>query len=187
MQAVADALGVDRTALHYYVGDRDGLLELVVADLFDTELRAIELPDDAQWQEVLRAYANAVRHGFLKYGATGTSFRISGVGGAASLQLAERVLRALTDGGFDTETSGRVLTFVAGIAMSAAHDVLGTADSRIHHQTPEVARALKDFATDEFPLLAVVVAQRAATGTDVHEFDFNLSVVIAGLELFLKK
>lgn len=80
MQAVADALGVDRTALHYYVGDRDGLLELVVADLFDAELGAIDLPADAAWQDVLRAYANAIHQGVLKYGATRMNFRISGVG-----------------------------------------------------------------------------------------------------------
>ncbi|MCV7287604.1 TetR/AcrR family transcriptional regulator C-terminal domain-containing protein [Mycolicibacterium wolinskyi] len=180
MQAVADVLGVDRTALHYYVGDRDGLLELVVADLFDTELRSIELPDDAAWQDVLRAYGNAIRQGVLKYGATGMNFRISGIGGAASLGLAERVLGALTAAGFDVEQSGRILTLVSGIAMSAAHDLLGAADSRLHHQTPEVARALEDFAAGEFPLLSAVVAGRSVPRAD--DFEFNLAVVIAGLE-----
>lgn len=183
MQAVADVLGVDRTALHHHVGDRDGLLELVIADLFDNELRAIELPDDAAWQEVLRAYGNAIRHGVLKYGVTATNFRISGIGGAASLGLAERVLQVLTDAGFAIDDAGRILTLVSGIAMSAAHDVLGAADSRLHHQTPEVARALKDFAADDFPLLGAVVADRATSGAD--DFVFNLTVVIAGLEHFL--
>ncbi|MGV0743791.1 TetR/AcrR family transcriptional regulator C-terminal domain-containing protein [Mycolicibacterium sp. XJ870] len=185
MQAVADVLGVDRTALHYYVGDRDGLLELVVADLFDAELRAIELPEDAPWQDVLRAHAKAIRQGVLKYGATGMNFRISGVGGAASLALTERVLKALTDGGFDITNAGRILTLVSGIAMSSAHDVLGAPDSRLHHQTPEVARALKDFAAGEFPLLGAVVADRSASGAD--DFDFNLGVVIAGLEHSLNR
>ncbi|MHC9296925.1 TetR/AcrR family transcriptional regulator C-terminal domain-containing protein [Mycobacterium sp. LTG2003] len=183
MQAVADVLGVDRTALHYYVGDRDGLLELVVADLFDTELREIELPDDTPWQDVLRAYGKAIRHGVLKYGATGTNFRISGIGGAASLGLAERVLRALSVAGFDVDDSGRILTLVSGIAMSAAHDVLGAADSRLRHQTPEVARALKDLAESDFPLLGAVVAGRSAPGAD--DFEFNLGIVIAGLEQHL--
>ncbi len=77
MQAVADALGVDRTTLHYYVGDRDGLLELVVADLFDSELRSLKLPENASWQEVLRAYGSAIRQGVLKLGLTTTSFTAS--------------------------------------------------------------------------------------------------------------
>lgn len=187
MQAVADALGVDRTTLHYYVGDRDGLLELVVADLFDHELRAIKLPEGASWQEILRAYGSAIRQGVLKLGVTATSFRLSGTGGAASLALAEQVLAALTSAGFHIDDAGRVLTLVSGLAMSAAHDVLGTAQSRLHHQTPEVVRALKDLASSDFPLLSGVVAQR---GSDViaagdFDFNFNLDIVIAGLERFL--
>ncbi|WP_003891982.1 TetR/AcrR family transcriptional regulator [Mycolicibacterium smegmatis] len=185
MQAVADALGVDRTALHYYVGDRDGLLELVVADLFDAELGAIDLPADAAWQDVLRAYANAIHQGVLKYGATRMNFRISGVGGAASLGLTERVLTTLTAVGFGIDDAGRILTLVSGLAMSAAHDVLGAADSRLHHQMPEVARALQDFDADHFPLLGAVVARRTeASATDL---DFNLGIVVAGLEHMLER
>jgi AcrR family transcriptional regulator len=181
MQAVADALGVDRTALHYYVGDRDGLLELVVADLFDAELGAVELPEDADWREVLRASASAIREGVLRCGVTTTNFRIRGIGGSAGLALAERVLGALTGAGFTVDQAGRALTLVAGIAMSAAHDVLGSDQSRLRHQTPEVARALKDLPAQDFPLLTAVVADRP--GTD--DFDFNLGIVIAGLESHL--
>ncbi len=185
MQAVADALGVDRTTLHYYVGDRDGLLELVVADLFETELRSIRLPEGASWQEILRAYGSAIRQGVLKLGVTATSFRLSGTGGAASLALAEQVLRALTTAGFGTDDAGRALTLVSGLAMSAAHDVLGSAGSRLRHQTPEVVRALKELPSSDFPLLSGVVAERAAVTTATDDFDFNLDIVIAGLERYL--
>ncbi|MEN3220820.1 TetR/AcrR family transcriptional regulator C-terminal domain-containing protein [Mycolicibacterium porcinum] len=187
MQAVADALGVDRTTLHYYVGDRDGLLELVVADLFETELRSIQLPEGASWQEILRAYGNAIRQGVLKLGATATSFRLRGTSGAASLALAEQVLRALTDGGFRSDDAGRVLTLVSGLAMSAAHDVLGSAESRLHHQTPEVVRALKDLPSGDFPLLSGVVAGRGVDATAAQDFEFNLDIVIAGLEQYLAR
>ncbi|AMD53756.1 TetR family transcriptional regulator [Mycolicibacterium fortuitum subsp. fortuitum DSM 46621 = ATCC 6841 = JCM 6387] len=185
MQAVADALGVDRTTLHYYVGDRDGLLELVVADLFETELRSIRLPEGASWQEILRAYGSAIRQGVLKLGVTATSFRLSGTGGAASLALAEQVLRALTTAGFGTDDAGRALTLVSGLAMSAAHDVLGSAGSRLRHQTPEVVRALKELPSSDFPLLSGVVAERAAVTTATDDFDFNLDIVVAGLERYL--
>ncbi|OMC12932.1 TetR/AcrR family transcriptional regulator [Mycolicibacterium fortuitum] len=184
MQPVADALGVDRTTLHYYVGDRDGLLELVVADLFETELRSIRLPEGASWQEILRAYGSAIRQGVLKLGVTATSFRLSGTGGAASLALAEQVLRALTTAGFGTDDAGRALTLVSGLAMSAAHDVLGSAGSRLRHQTPEVVRALKDLPSSDFPLLSEVVAERGAATTATGDFDFNLDIVIAGLERY---
>jgi AcrR family transcriptional regulator len=42
MQSVADALGVSRKALHYYVGDREGLLTLMVLDLFDQQLASAD-------------------------------------------------------------------------------------------------------------------------------------------------
>lgn len=187
MQAVADELGVDRTTLHYYVGDRDGLLELVVADLFETELRSIKLPENTGWQEILRAYGSAIRDGVLKLGVTGTSFRLRGTSGAASLALAEQVLQALTDAGFGADDAGRVLTLVSGLAMSAAHDVLGSAESRLHHQTPEVARALKDLPPSDFPLLSDVVADRGVAASPAQDFDFNLGIVIAGLERYLAK
>ncbi|MFA5712369.1 TetR/AcrR family transcriptional regulator [Mycolicibacterium sp.] len=178
MQAVADALGVDRTSLHYYVGDRDGLLELLVTDLFETELRRTELPEDGSWPEVLHAYATAIHRGVLNVHTTGAHFRLRGTG---SLALAERVLKSLTEAGFGVDDAGRILTLVSGIAMSAAHDLLGGEQSKLR-QHPEVARALNEVAQGEFPLLGDVVANRAAADAAADDFEFSLDVVIAGLQ-----
>src|ERR1700759_3393894 len=57
MQAVADPLGVDRSALNYYVTGRNALLELVAADAFSTHASQIEVPSDDGWQAACRAYA----------------------------------------------------------------------------------------------------------------------------------
>nr|MDT0524357.1 maleylpyruvate isomerase N-terminal domain-containing protein [Streptomyces sp. DSM 41633] len=73
----------------------------------------------------------------------------------------------------------------AGTYAAAAHDVLGSAESRLHHQTPEVVRALKDLPPSDFPLLSGVVADRGVAATAAQDFDFNLDIVIAGLERFL--
>ncbi len=178
MQAVADALGVDRTSLHYYVGDRDGLLELLVTDLFETELRRAELPEDGSWPDLVRAYATAIHNGVLNVRPTSPNFRLRGTG---SLALAERVLESLTGAGFGVEDAGRILTLVSGIAFSAAHDLLGGEQSKLQ-QHPEVARALTEVAEGEFPLLGAVVAQRAAAGAAADDFTFSLDVVIAGLQ-----
>lgn len=182
MQAVADALGVDRTSLHYYVGDRDGLLELVVADLFESELGRIRLRDDADWGEVLRAYANAVHRGVIQVGATATHFRLSGT---HSLAVAELVLESLGNAGFTIEEAGQVLALVSGIAYTAAHDALGGERSR-RHQTPKVARALREVPEGSFPLLGEVVGNRAIGGAVINDFDFGLDVVMIGLERRLK-
>ena len=183
MQSVADALGVDRTTLHYYVGDRDGLLELVVTDLFQSELRAIELPDDGRWQDFLRAHAIAVHRGVLKVGATNTHFRLRQ---NAGLAITERVLEALNRAGFSTEEAGRILNLTSGIAYSAAHDQLDTEQSKLR-QTPELARALNELPTADFPLLNEIVAARTDTTAAVRDFEFGLDVVIAGLEVRLAR
>ena len=178
MQAVADALGVDRTSLHYYVGDRDGLLELVVTDLFETELRRADLPTDGSWTDILRAYAFALHRGVLNLHVTGTHFRLRGTG---ILALAERVLRALTEAGFDIDDAGRTLTLVSGMAFATAHDLLGGEQSKLRQQ-PEVARALDEAAEGDFALLGAVVANRAGATAAAHDFEFGLDVVISGLQ-----
>ncbi|MCW2521119.1 MAG: Tetracyclin repressor, C-terminal all-alpha domain protein, partial [Mycobacterium sp.] len=44
MQKVADVLGVNPKALNYYVGDRDGLRQMVALDVFESELRRVKIP-----------------------------------------------------------------------------------------------------------------------------------------------
>lgn len=176
MQAVADALGVDRTSLHYYVGDRGGLLELVVAHLFEAELRGARLPRDADWPDVLRAYAVAIHRGIVQVGVPDAPFRLRSTSGLA---IAERVLQALVGAGFTVEQAGHALTLASGIAHTAAHDLLGDERSK-RHQAPAVKRALDELPSGRYPLLGQVVAARADTADD--DFAFGLDVVIAGLE-----
>ncbi|GAA2548065.1 TetR/AcrR family transcriptional regulator [Mycolicibacterium diernhoferi] len=182
MQAVADALGVDRTTLNYYVGDREGLLELVVADLFDAELRDFALPADAHWADVLRAYGKALHRGVVHLRATAAVVQLRG---ANSLALAERVLAALAAAGFSAEDGGHILSMVSGVAYTAARDLLGGDHSRSHH-TSEVTRVLGEVAAGRFPLLGDVIANRAVAGT-ADDFEFSLDVVIDGLQLRLSR
>lgn len=178
MKAVADALGVDRKALHRHVGDRGGLLDLVVADHFESELRRIDLPADARWQDALRSYGQALRDGVEKMGGIKEHFRLSG--GAESLMLpwAERVLQALVHGGFDVPEAGSILNLVAKVSISAAYE----SESRVHPHLPEVARVLGGRADKDFPVLTEIVALRAAASPGADDFRFDLDVIIAGLE-----
>lgn len=180
MQAVADALGVDRSSLNYYVGDRGGLLELIVADLFDAELRDIVLPDGAEWADVLRAYGKALHRGVVQLQATATPAHLRGT---HSLMLAERVLGSLTAAGFSVAEGGHILSLVSGVAYTAARDLLGGDQSRSQH-TREVTRMLSDAPAGQFALLARVIADRAVAGT-ADDFEFSLDVVIDGLRLRL--
>ncbi len=184
MQAVADVLGVDRSAVNYYVGDRDGLLEIVVADLFEERLRQVTLPDDEDWRELLCAYGNAILDGALRLGVAATYFRLDGAGGAAGLALAERVLGTLAQAGFTAADAGRILALIAGLAFSAARTAATMPGTRVHPQTPIAAEALKDRGGD-YPLLCRVVAERESEDAVQRDFEFGLRVVVAGLDRML--
>lgn len=177
MQAVADTLGVDPKALNYHVGDRDGLLELVALDVFETELTRIELADAGDWREVLRCYATAQRDATIKLGVLALSVRLPGARGLGALSRVESVLQTLVDAGFDPDEAGRVLTFITETAFSA-----GLAAVHVHPDVPEVASALSCAGEADFPVLRQVVAARQHAGADDDQLDYNLAVILAGLQ-----
>lgn len=176
MKAVADALGVDRKALHRHVGNLDGLVDLVVADRFETELRRITLPANAPWQSLLTAYAHALRTGVA--GLSGVRPRLQLRGGTESLMLpwAERVLNAMVNDGFSTYQAGSALTLVATIAITSGQ----TAETVGHPHIPEITRAVGGGA--QYPHLAEVITSRLTGRESEHDFDFHLAVIVAGLE-----
>ncbi|BCI55653.1 TetR family transcriptional regulator [Mycolicibacterium litorale] len=182
MQAVADELGVTRKALHYYVGDRQGLLTLVVLDRFEQELHRVQLPDDGDWQAVLRAYAYAFRDGIVQVGEGVDQMPFSGVGAVAVLALAERVLAAMLSAGFEPDDARRGVTAVANIAQSAAHDILHTSVRDFHRG--QTRAALQRSAETDYPALRRVLA--AAPSPEEGQFEFELDLAIDGLQRRLR-
>jgi TetR/AcrR family transcriptional regulator, tetracycline repressor protein len=60
MQALADALTVDRKALHYHVKDRQSLFELVARDAFSQRLAQSGVADVGNWKDAARNYARSL-------------------------------------------------------------------------------------------------------------------------------
>jgi AcrR family transcriptional regulator len=187
MQAVADALGVTRKALHYYVGDREGLLTLVVLDLFEREVGDIELPAGDDWRAVLRAYAIAFRDGLIQVGMATDFTRLRGVGAAAALALADRVLEAMLAAGLGPEAARHGLTAASNIAQSAAHSAAAETTAGVHHHRAETSAALQNQPDDTYPALRTVLSSVAS---DVHDaqsqFDFEIALVIEGMDRILR-
>lgn len=181
MQAVADALGVSRKALHYYVGDRQGLLSLLVVDRFDTELAAFDLPTNADWQTVLRSYARAFRGGLIQVGVTVDHTPLRGAGATAALDMAERVITLLLQAGFHADDARKGLTALANIAQSAAQIAVQMSSGQ-HDYGAETAAALGESA-GQYPALARALS--GAPPSAEEQFEFELDVVIAGLEAML--
>ena len=187
MQAVAEALGVDPKALNYHVGDRAGLRELVALDVFESELRRVELPADGDWRLVTRTYAVALRDAFIQLGVLATSFHLPAASGLGALGPVERVLQALVDAGFGVDQAGRALTLITETAYAAGRAAVLAAQNRVHPNVPEVASALQSAAKDDFPMLRQVVASSTDDAHDAGQLEFNLTVVIAGLERVLSE
>jgi len=185
MGAVANALGVSRKSLHYYVRDREGLINLVVADLFEAELAAVNLPGDANWQSVLRAWAHAMREGVIKVGVPATYAQLRGPSGAASMKLVERILRSMLDAGFDSVLARRALSLISNVAFSSANfTVLAQRHGTYPHEY-ELGAALAEASADDFPALRQVLStvQSEASGG----FEFELNIAISGLEHALEE
>lgn len=193
MQAVADALGVSRKALHYYVGDRAGLLTLMVLDQFERELAPVELPTDDDWRATLRAYAVAYRDGLIRVGIGGggadhaTDFtQLRGLSTSAALALADRVLEALLAAGLDPDSARHGLTAASNIAQSSAQTVVAQTASGMHRHRAETTEALLREPQDTYPALRRVLASAQPSERDAEtQFEFELDVVIARLDQIL--
>lgn len=183
MQGVADALGVDRKALHYHVTNREGLLELVAVDVFVSEMAQAVMSRHSDWRDLVRSYASAMRDAALETGTLVQYVHIPAIGGSEAFTIAERLLHDLVDAGFNGRDAARTLTLIAQIASTAAKDALLTGWDNTHPQNAEIVAALTESPTGEFPLLRQLATERArSTGDWRSQFEFDLQVVIAGLE-----
>ncbi len=184
MKAIADALGVSRKALHYHVGDKEGLLNLVVADLFEAELANINLPA-ADWRLVLRAWARAFRDGVLQVGVPGTYIQLHGMAGMTAMKLTERVLQSLFDAGFDEALARRGLNVMSNVAMMHANIGLIKAQHQgMYPPEAELADVLGQSMAEEFPALRRMLAVVQNEAPD-DQFEFELDLAIAGLARLL--
>jgi AcrR family transcriptional regulator len=182
MQRVAEALGVDPKALNYHVGDREGLRELVALDVFETELRRIEIPAGGDWRDAVRSYVYAFREAVVKVGVLAESIRLPGGQGLGALDVVERVLQALVDAGLDAAAAGRAVTLLTDLGYAAGRDALRSAENPVHPDVPGITSALKSAAANDFPVLREVMAAREHVAPDDGQLEFNLALVIAGLE-----
>ncbi|KRD07913.1 hypothetical protein ASE48_10910 [Mycobacterium sp. Root265] len=185
MQAVAGVLGVDPKALNYHVGDREGLRELVALDVFESELRRVELPADGDWRVVARSFAGAIRDAYLKVGVLAASFHLPAATGLTALAPVETLLQALVDAGFDAVQAGRALTQISETAYAAGRAAVLAAQNRVHPNVPEIADALEHAAAKDFSILRRVIESTGADQDGTDQFEFSLAVVIAGLEQML--
>ncbi|ORV29419.1 hypothetical protein AWB98_08720 [Mycolicibacterium conceptionense] len=180
MQAVADALGVDRKSVKYHIGDRETLLALMASAVFEVEFERVPPPSDGDWRDVLRWYAYRVRNAIAQLGVH-DAFPMEGAIGLAALDQAEFVLRTLVDAGFAVKQAGRAANTIVELALSAARDSLLRAGRGVHPQHEEALAAIQIGEGRAYALLQQVLVAMAAESDEDAQLEFNLDVVIAGL------
>ncbi|QYF97123.1 TetR/AcrR family transcriptional regulator C-terminal domain-containing protein [Microbacterium sp. PAMC21962] len=188
VQAVARELGVDRSAVHYHVKDRERLLELVARDAFAAHFSQFRFPSDPSWQEGCRAYARALRDALVSTGSLVAYFRYDLEGGLDLLRPSELLLEMMLDAGFAPAHVAQASLMLANIAMSLAKDIIFIQTSG-HHPQPGILRAaLRSAPEEEFHALRVIMTSSSDLDDDSYgelQFDFALDVFISGLERLL--
>ncbi|MEQ6898217.1 TetR/AcrR family transcriptional regulator C-terminal domain-containing protein [Microbacterium sp. KR10-403] len=181
VQAVADALGVDRKAVTYHVSGRDGLLELLADDAFTARFEVVEIPVGTDWQTGLRLIASSMRDILLGSGAIVSHIRFDPSTRAAALHPAEIVLGTLVAAGFDETVAVRAIALVTDVAMAHARGVLLNARAGGHPQRAELHEALSTMDAAASPHLRRIDDAGFST-FDEEQFAFDLDVIIRGLE-----
>jgi TetR/AcrR family tetracycline transcriptional repressor len=184
MQAVAGLLGVDPKALNYHVKNREQLMGLLANDVFGSAVEQLELPIDADWREVVRVYAFGMRDSLVKMGTLAAYITFVSGSELEALRPTETLLQSLLRAGFEIEEAGLTLTFIAEFVFSAARDQVLAQRGGLHPQVTELEGLLANQPGDELPALRQVLAA-TPKGTGNQSMDFDLRVLIAGLEQLL--
>jgi len=179
MQAVADALGVDRKAINYHVSSRGDLLELVASEIFRVHMERVVVSADGDWRDVVRAFAGGMRDAVVATGSFAPYFKLPPGRLLGALEPVERVLQSLVRAGFDEFDAARTVNFVTEFVSTAARRQLA-ARGPAHTEVVQIQKILDQLPADELPVLRRVVSGHTDDWAD-SAVDFHLDVVIAGL------
>jgi TetR/AcrR family tetracycline transcriptional repressor len=193
MQSVADALGVHRKSLHYYVKDREGMLEMVAADVFESEFRRADLPWEGDWRNLFRAAGRAMRAALIEVGALLTYADFRGFAGQESLGVSERILEALVAAGLDLEQAGLAFALLSDLAYCGAREAMIAANEALQLERaqqgapvePDLRDEIAGAGAEDLPLLRQLIDVRSPAGYRDKQFEFSLSMLIIGLEKLL--
>jgi TetR/AcrR family tetracycline transcriptional repressor len=185
MQALANALGVDRKAINHHVRDRETLLELVATKTFSESFSAASIPAGAPWQEACRIYATQLADSAIATGALAEHLRVSDGRLTSALEFTEAVLERMVNAGFSDEYALRIISALASIGLSHARDVVLQARSGLSARAEIVTRGLQDRDAKRFETLSRIMAQPTTT-YDRKQFDLTISVFLVGTEALLR-
>ena len=172
MRTLAAALGTGPMTMYNYVRDKEGLEELVVAE--------VEVPEPTtDWLADVHAVAEAMWRGIRAHPAAVTLVLTRRTTSGAGFGAADALVAALDRGGLtDADRLAAfhaVLAFVVGAVQSElAGPLTRGADAR------EVAERIGEVAGEEYPNIAALSKVAARTSVEA-DFDRGLRMLLDGI------
>jgi len=185
MQALAEAMGVDRKTLHYHVENRESLLRLTAADAFKDAVAVHSFVPTEDWRDCVRSFATITREAVITAGAWASYVAFDGADDLEAVRPAEIAAEALVKAGLSEQSAGRVVATLAVLAFASARDLSASPLDR-HPQEPVLQRALEHEAGGQFALIRRLVGSGAASLGSESQFTFELDLVLLGVERMLE-
>ena len=184
MQSVADALQVDRKALHYYVKDRQALLQWVARDAFAERLSGREIASQADWRAACRRFATQLVERIVSLGELAEYLWFGDRLTFMSLEPAEALFAQLQTAAFSDEDAVRLVVLLASIALAHARDVVQAGQGEERPRRRFLREALQAPGAPPLENLNRILG----AGVDTYgasQLDFDLEIFLAGAQRWL--
>lgn len=184
MQAVADALGVDRKAVNHHVSDRETLLGLVAVDAFSDSFSAVQITGNSDWKDTCRTYAIGLTDAVVTIGPLADHLHLGNPLITTMLEATDVVLATLIDAGADDETALRSLVLLTNICLGHARDVTSLARAGVRPRRDLVNEAMTGSDGPPIETLARLAAAQIDT-YDHRQLELSIEVFVRGTEALL--
>jgi TetR/AcrR family tetracycline transcriptional repressor len=186
MQSLADALKVDRKALHYHVKDRQSLFELVARDAFSQHLAQRSVAEAADWKAASRNYARSLAASAVAVAELADYLWFSDVMSGLSLEPVEALFRHLHEAGFPDEEAVRLVTVLATVCLGHARDLAQARKESTRTRPGLLKSALDAKERPGFSNLERISALAVNTYGQ-EQLDFSIDLILDGADASLAR
>jgi len=181
MQAVADLLGVDRSAINNHFANKDALLMDVALDVFAEAFATVQIGTRRSWQDVCRKYARGFADSVIATGPLAQHLVSGAPFQGTVLHAAEAMLGAMVDGDIDSDTAIRMLALLNNVCLQYAHDHIAASAAAQGPLLTALRQALAERDADAFPHLARIAVDLPDVSART-QLDMSVEIIIGGTE-----
>lgn len=181
MQSLADALKVDRKALHYHVKDRQSLFELLAHDTFSRKLSENGYSEVSDWKEACRIYARDLTASAAASAELVDYLWFGDLMYDVPLKPFETLFGFLYAAGFTDEESIRLMTALATLCLGHARDLAQAHKEQTRTRSRLLKSALNAQPASEFPNLERISSRNVDTYSGA-QLTFSVDLILEGAQ-----